>query len=239
MITIKRWRVLLFGSLLTAGCLKQEDKTGEGPKAGILVVNAAIDAAPVNILFDGQPIAPADLAFGEYSFEEENGYLRVKPGIRTIGWKFGSQMHSDDKYISWDPGAYYTLLHYDTALNGAGSWLILKDQPQSTDSSARVRFINCVAGKDSLTLWLINSSDTLSVASKRAFIEYTGPVNTEFNLNVVAGEWRYELLDRELNILDAAPLAIAPAGSYSFVGIGETGSTGEKQPRLLSIRQVK
>lgn len=236
---IRYWATLLLAGVLITGCLKQEDKTGDGPKTNILLVNAALDAAPVNVLLDGNPISPTDLLYGEASGVDDNGYLKVKPGIQTIGWKIGEVTLTDNKFLAWDPNSYYTILHFDTAINGIGNWTLFKDAPVTTDTSAKVRFINCVAGRDSLTLWLINANDTLVVANRRAFLEYTGLVNIDFSLNVVAGNWRYELFDKNNTIIDAAPVSIAPESMYSFVGIGETGSGGEKQPHLLSIRQKK
>lgn len=225
--------------LALAGCLKQEDKTGEGPKTNILLVNAALDAAEVNLLLDGEPLAPADLAFGEAGQVNENGYIKARPGVQTVGWKIGGETITDDKFLIWDPNSYYTVLHFDTAVGGFGRWTIIEDNPAFSDTSAKVRFINCVAGTDSLSLWLINSEDTLQVANRRAFLEATGITGTEFNVNVLPGNWRYELINKNQVVLETADFLPVPGEVYSFIGIGETGAAGEKQPRTLVVRQKK
>ncbi|MBL7771211.1 MAG: DUF4397 domain-containing protein [Flavipsychrobacter sp.] len=225
--------------LALAGCLKQEDKTGEGPKTNILLVNAALDAAEVNLLLDGEPLSPADLAFGEASVEAENGYIKARPGIQTVGWKIGGETIINDKFLIWNPNSYYTVLHFDTAVNGFGRWTIIEDDPEFSDTLAKVRFINCVAGPDSLSLWLINSDDTLQVSNRRAFLEATGIIGTAFTTKVFPGTWRYELIDKNNAVLETAELLLTRGEVYSFIGIGETGSTGTKQPRTLVVRQKK
>ena len=237
------WRNGLISGVLIVfiltGCLKQEDKTGDGPRAKILLVNAALDAAPVNLLLDGNPVSESDLSFGSASELNDNGYIPARPGIQTIGWKVGDEIYTEGKFLAWDPNAYYTVLHFDTAVNGFGSWTIIRDDPETTDTSATVRFINCVAGPDSLSLWLINPEDTLVVASRRAFLEFTGITGTDFTVNVVPGSWRYELVDKNNLVLDGGDFPVSAASLYSFIGIGETGATGDKQPRLLTILQKK
>lgn len=225
--------------LALAGCLKQEDKTGEGPKTNILLVNAALDAAEVNLLLGGEPLAPADLAFGEAGQVNENGYIKARPGVQTVGWKIGGETITDDKFLIWDPNSYYTVLHFDTAVNGFGRWTIIEDEPEFSDTLAKVRFINCIAGTDSLNLILINNEDTLQVANRRAFLEATGITGTAFSVNVFPGTWRYELTDKNNVLLETADLLLTRGEVYSFIGIGETGSTGEKQPRILAVRQKK
>ncbi|KYP14915.1 DUF4397 domain-containing protein [Flavihumibacter sp. CACIAM 22H1] len=238
-----RWKSsgipVLLMVLLLAGCLKQEDKTGTGPRARLLLVNAALDADKINLVLDGSPVAAEDLPFGSAGELDGNGYIPVRPGIRTIGWKVGEQVYTDNKFLPWNANAYYTVLVFDTARNGFGSWTIIQDKPETTDTSARIRFINCVAGPDSLSVWLISPEDTLVVASKRAYLERTGITATDFSVNVVPGNWRYELLDRNNQVLDGAAFPVVAGSLYSFIGIGETGSTGEKRPRLLPILQKK
>lgn len=237
------WRIMTLAGwiccLALAGCLKQEDKTGEGPKANILLVNAALDAADVNLLLDGQPLAPADLAYGEVGVVDENGYIRTRPGAQTIGWKIGSETITDNKFLIWNPNSYYTVLHFDTAVNGFGQWTILQDAPVFSDTAAKVRFINCVAGPDSLSVWLINSEDTVQVANRRAYLEATGITGTEFSTNVLPGTWRYELIDKNRVVLETADFLFVRGEVYSIIGIGETGATGDKRPRALVIRQKK
>ncbi len=230
---------VVIGCLLLISCLKQEDKTGEGPKTNILLVNAALDAAPVNFLLSGEPLLPEDIAFGEAGYVNDNGYVRTRPGLHTAGWRIGGENIINDKFIMWKPNAYFTVLHFDTAVGGLGSWTIIEDKPVVTDTSARARFINCIAGLDTLSLRLIRGDDTVQVASRRPYLEASGITGTEYSANVLPGTWRYELINKNNLILEAADYQIQQGELYSFIGIGESGSSGEKQPRVLPVRQKK
>lgn len=234
-------RILVICCVLVVfcGCLKNEDLTGDGPKANILLVNAGLGSDPVNFLMDGSPISPEDVPFGEAGGLPENGYIQVSPGVRTVGWKIAGTVVTDDKFMSWDPNAYYTVLHFDTVRAGIGSLTIIRERPETVDTASRVRFINCVAGFDTLSVLLINTTDTVVVASNRPYLGRTGLTGTEYSTNVIAGNWRYELLDRNDQVLDEAPINIPAQSLFSFIGIGETGGTGERAPRLLPILQKK
>ncbi|GAO44308.1 hypothetical protein FPE01S_03_03460 [Flavihumibacter petaseus NBRC 106054] len=236
---------LVFALVFMAAC--QKDETTEGPKARIALINAALDSEPISLLLDDQPLNEVPVSFGEASGTAENAYLPTGPGVRTTTWKVGESIVADNKFLAWSPGKYYTMIHYDTAVNGVAPILILNDDPQPNDSVGKGRFINCVAGSDSLTLWLIRPlnatrNDTTRVASKQVWLGFSNTsnnINGAYNATIQPKEYWLQLLSRDSTILFRDTLTFQSKQMYTFVGIGETGGTGAKSPQVKLVLQPK
>lgn len=223
------------GGMMLVSCLKQKDETGKGPKARIAIVNAALDSEPLSLLLDGAEVNPEGISFGNASGSADNAYLPASPGIRTTAWKSGSFVPAEQKFLNWKPGGYYTLIHFDTAFNNQSPWIIVEDKPEPSDTIAKARFINCVAGMDSLSIWLVNPADTVVLASRQLFLGRTGTVSTTFDKKADPGAWRYELFSGNGNKLAEGDLGLFAGTMYSFIAKGETGGTGAKAPGVLVL----
>ncbi|ULQ54455.1 DUF4397 domain-containing protein [Flavihumibacter fluvii] len=236
---MKRIFFLALSSMAFISCGKQGDDTANGPKAKITIINAALDAGAVTLVFDGQNVNETPIAFGQFSGSADNAYLAARPGVQLTQWQVGSTPPAEGKFFQWVPGAYYTLVQYDTAVQNIAPVLLVKDNITVNDTMAKGRFINCVAGIDSLSLWLVGPTDTVKVATKNAYIGISGSFLTEFSISWKPGARRMELIDKNGVVLYAEDIDIAEKTNYSFVAFGETGGIGEKAPVARKMAQLQ
>lgn len=231
---------LILGAIMLSSCLKQKDETGDGPKAGIAIINAALDSEPLTLLLDGQGLNEQGIVFGAAGGTPVDAYLAARPGVRATAWQSGSVIPAEQKFLHWKAGGYYTLIHFDTALNGQSPWMIVEDKPEPVDTIAKARFINCVAGMDSISIWLVNPEDTVQLAQRQPYLGRTGSASESFGVKVKPGNWRYEMFSANGSLLAEGNLDLTGRGLYSFIATGETGGVGVKAPGILFLaHQVK
>lgn len=230
--------VILVSAALLQSCLKQKDETGDGPKARIAIVNAALDSEPITLLLDGEKLNPEAIAYGSASGTVADACLNARPGVRTTAWQTGTFVPAEQKFLHWKPGAYYTLIHFDTAFNNQSPWIILEDQAVPVDTIAKARFINCVAGADSISIWLVQPGDTVQLARRQLYLGKTGTAGAAFDARVNPGNWRYEMFSADNELLGEGDIECSARGLYSFIAIGETGGVGVKKPRVLVLNHL-
>ncbi|MBZ5855753.1 DUF4397 domain-containing protein [Flavihumibacter profundi] len=236
---MKRNLVLAILCLTQFSCLKQKDETGNGPKAHISIINAALDSDPVTLLLDGTKVNETPVPFGEASGNADDAYLATKPGILNTFWQVGETPPNNEKFLQWAPGTYYTMIQYDTAVNNVAPVMLLTDNLAVTDTVARTRFINCVAGNEPLSLWLIGIKDTAKVATKTKALGNGGFAPAGFDARVRPGDWRMELIDTSGNVLYHEDITLAGSSFYSFVSFGEISGTGSKAPVARKLVNLK
>lgn len=236
---MKRRISIAFCSLIMVSCLKQVDETANGPKAKITIINAALDSDPVTLVLDGQPINETGIAFGKASGTATNSYMDARPGVQSTVWQVGTTTPAEAKFFQWMPDAYYTLLQYDTAVGNVAPVILVTDNITVNDTMAKGRFINSVAGNDSLSLWLINSTDTVKVANKYPYLGRSGTFLTDFSSSWKPGPRRMELIDQHGVVLFSEDIDLAEKINYSFVAFGESGGTGTKAPVVRKLAQLK
>ena len=225
--------------VLVAGCLKQDDETREGPRARVAIINASLDSEPVSLVIDAVRVNEAGIAFGAASGTAENAYLPLRPGVRATDWIMGSQEPAQDKFFPWEPGAYYTMVQFDTAVGNAAPMLLFKDNLNAGDTVSRARFFNAVAGNDSLSLVLLRPRDTVRMARRQAWLGAVTSVNTSFQFRLNPGAYRLDLLNKDSVVIYTQDVQIGERLAYSFVAIGETGGTGTKAPFVLQVVHPK
>ena len=226
--------VLLFLSALT-GCLKQDDDTKTGPRAQIAIINASLDSEPLFLLVDGAKVNEEGVAFGEVSGTVSNAYIPLRPGVRNTSWMMGTGPALEEKLFPWEPGAYYTMIQFDTAVNNQAPTILFKDVLNVNDSVGRARFFNTVAGNDSLSLVAVRTRDTVRIASRQPFLANVSSVTTNFASTLRAGGWRFDLLNKDSVVIYTNEILIEENTVYSFIATGETGGVGEKAPSLLQV----
>lgn len=229
-------------AIWAVGCTK--DETTDGPKAFISLINAALGSDSVYLELDGKSVNSLGVAFGDASSNATGTgtYLETAPGVQSTTWKVGGATVSEGKFLAWNSNAYYTMVHYDTVKGNSGSLLILTDAPQLNDSVGRVRFINCYAGGDSISVWmrfLGTRRDTIKVATKLPFIERNNAVSRTFNANIRPGEYEMNMLSRDSSYIFSDTVLIESRSLYSIIGLGEQGGTGDRAPHLKLVLQLK
>lgn len=236
---MKRSISLVAICIMMVSCLKQVDETTGGPKAKITIINAALDSDPVTLVLDGQSINETGIAFGQASGTATNSYLDARPGVQSTVWQVGTTTPAEAKFFQWMPDAYYTLLQYDTAIGNVAPVILVTDNITVNDTMAKGRFINGVAGNDSLSLWLISSKDTVKVANKYPYLGRSGSFLTDFSSSWKPGPRRMELIDQHGVVLFSEDIDLAEKINYSFVAFGESGGTGSKAPVVRKLAQLK
>ncbi|HOA39032.1 MAG TPA: hypothetical protein PKJ36_11555 [Flavihumibacter sp.] len=241
--------ILIMGLLLLIGC--QRDETTGSPKARIAIINMALSSDSVNLLLDDIPLLTTPVAFGEISVSSQGngGYIETAPGIRNSTWVVGGEAVSLNKFVSWNAGAYYTLVHYDSVdAQQVAQLLIVTDAPSQNDSVGRVRFINCYRGGDSISLWMhrINVLDTLGIdtaiqrlVNKKPFVGRDKSVSGSFNFSLRPGNWQMMMKDRFYNTLFMDTVTIKNNELYSILAVGQPGGTGDLKPQMKLLLQMK
>ncbi len=221
-----------------------KDKTTEGPKAYISLINAAPGSDPVTLFLDNEQLNETPVPYGAASGTATTAYVSAGPGVRTTTWQVGATVVSDGKFLAWQPGNYYTMIHFDTLVNQVGSLFLLNDNPQPNDSVGKVRFINCLVGSDSLILWLIRRlnntrSDTVRVASKQVYLGVNSNINGAYNSVVQPLRYDLQLLERDSSLLFRDSVDFQKQNLYTVVAMGVKGETGDKSPVAEVIVQSK
>lgn len=232
-----------FYSLVIMGlvaCEKQMDETAKGPKAKITIINAALDSDPVTLVLDGEKVNETGVAYGESTGTVENSYLPANPGVKSTRWEVGTTEPAQERLFHWLPDGYYTIIQYDTAIANKAPVLIVADNLVPNDTLAKVRFINCIAGDQKLSIRLINTSaDTVKLPVNQPYMGISGSFLTEFSTSVPLDERRLELVDQDGQLLYQEQVTLSAKTCYSFVGFGEKGGTGDKAPKVKILAQVK
>ena len=215
-------------------------KLPAGPKAKITIINAALDSKPVTLLLDGEKVNEQPIPFGMSSGTPENAYLPARPGVRITFFQVGANEPQDEKFLPWDPNAYYSVIQYDSSRNDQAPVVIVKDDPQPNDSLAKIRVINLVAGTDALSVFLISSkNDTLKITEQQPYFGNGGSISPTFNVGIKPGTYKLDLIDKQGLILQTEDVTLVEKMLYSWIEIGETGGTGDKTPHLLKILQLQ
>jgi hypothetical protein len=231
--------VILIAGFLAA-CLKQEDETASGPKARVAIINAALDSKPLTLLLDGEKVNESPLSFGTSSGTSDDAYVPARPGVRITFFQSGTNEPQEEKFLPWDPGVHYSVIQYDTSKNDVAPVVIVKDDPQPNDSLAKIRVINLVAGNGLLSVFLISSkNDTLKVTEQQPYYGLGGDISPTFNVSIKPGDYKLDLIDEQGIILQTDSVTLTEKLLYTWIEVGETGGTGDKQPHLLKIRQIK
>ncbi|MFT4024901.1 MAG: DUF4397 domain-containing protein [Flavihumibacter sp.] len=231
------------GLALFAGC--QRDETTGGLQAHIAIINMALSSEPVNLLLDDAPLLSSPVAFGDVSVGSQGsaGYIETAPGIRNSTWQVGGEAVSLNKFVSWNAGAYYTLIHYDSARNNVAQLLIVTDAPSQNDSVGRMRFINCYRGGDSISLWMhyLHTADTSiqRLVNKKPFVGRDKSVSGSFSFSLRPGEWQMKMKDRFYQDLFTDTVVIQKNALYTVVAVGEPGGTGDLAPQMKLLLQMK
>lgn len=236
---MKRSTSLAVICIMMVSCLKQVDDTAGGPKAKITIINAALDSDPVTLILDGQSINETGIAFGQASGTATNSYLDARPGVQSTLWQVGTTTPAEAKFFQWMPDTYYTLLQYDTAIGNVAPVILVTDNITVNDTMAKGRFINSVAGNDSLSLWLISSKDTVKLANKYPYLGKSGSFLTDFSTSWKPGTRRMELIDQHGVVIFSEDTDLEEKMNYSFVAFGESGGTGTKAPVVRKLAQLK
>lgn len=205
----------------------------------------ALSSDSVNLLLDNTPLLARPVGFGEISANTggTGSYQETAPGVRNSTWQVGGEPVSLDRFVSWNAGAYYTMIQYDSAVNNVAQLMIVTDVPSQNDSVGRLRFINCYRGGDSISLWMhyLNTADTSiqRLVNKKPYVGRDKSVSGNFSFSLRPGEWQMKMKDRFYNDLFTDTVVIQRNALYSVVAVGEPGGTGPLAPQMKLLLQMQ
>ncbi len=218
-----------------SACLKNDDKTAEGPKAQLALINVSFNTPPIDLTVDKNKITASPVAFGTASGSTGNIYLPVQAGLRQMILT-GTSVTFLDKNFSAEANKYFSMFVLDTMKNNLANVYILNDDTTTIDTLAKARFLHFIPGNDTLSALLIKTSTTTDTVTLASNVSYLSSVTSTFPLLIKPGSYRLELKLKGAVIYKDTAVAIQARKLYSFIAKGISGGVAPDNPSILVLQ---
>ena len=136
--------ILLFFAINLLSCKKTANINAN--KAFVNVTHTAYKTGPLTLNFDGMPLFPGLLAFGETTGNSTNPYDTTTAGVHDL-----EVLLNDTTLISGNnalqQGAFYSMFVYDTLNTSTISVILFQNSHGAgTDTTSYIRFLNFTPG---------------------------------------------------------------------------------------------
>ncbi|MBE7170576.1 MAG: DUF4397 domain-containing protein [Williamsia sp.] len=218
------------GCIATGACKKKQEDDLYTTR--IAIAQFVPNADSIRVLYDGDRVTGSRaLSYGTASSQNGIAYLALGSGTHNLGILSGTTA-LNNKIYSFGAGNYYSLFLYDSLKAGAIKTALLQDAVTKADTLAQVRFINMIAGNESLQI--IFKKDT-SISSTDTYLGSKTSPSYPFS-TLRPGSWSVSLLRNSAVIVQPASYDLQAGKLYSFVAKGIKGATGVYTESLLLMK---
>jgi hypothetical protein len=192
--------ILLFFAINLFSCKKTANINAN--KAYVNVTHTAYNAGKITLNFDGVPLFPDSLAFGETTGNSNNPYDTTTAGVHDL------QVLTDTVVISGNTalqqGAYYSMFVYDTLDIRTLSVIIFQNSHGAgTDTTTYIRFLNFTPGSR-IGIKVVYPRDT------------TGKIKASYRDTVNIGPSNFVGYNPNPSIYGFSPVHIGKNDIYAF-----------------------